>query len=1046
MPLASPSWRSSPPPHLALLRAFAPQNISHRLDELEQSIHALREAQERAFRAVSADVVARGATREHVNVNHLISSNRYINETTGRRRLDGAPPSTKLNGLKSVTITKDSGIQVTFNTLGWTKYDDGTVVIHGDMGRNLIYRPGYEPYLEEPKHRVATASAAAAAASRRRLQQAIDPATGEAAPSRAARRQLWWWNSAPPSPPPAPPPPAAAQVAAESSSELCTDKAPSLCRACVNAADPWCAENEWDENCKAVCVGKTEYSTAGCGAECSEQISDVSGELDTQTATNPAVDCVLSEWSAPGQCQFKSGSPTCFAERRRTILTHPQGGAACAALVSLEPCDCPAVCGDGHLVSPEECDDANPFGGDGCNAACEVEPGYACGGAPSSCAAAACGDGIRVAAEACDDGNGVGGDGCSAACEVEVYFDCDAPLGGRTQCECMRVRKDWNDLRDDERERYVRAVNGLKAAGVYDHFVATHAYAPNKDFAHGSSGFLPWHRKYLLEFENALRAVGPEFRCVTVPYWDWAEETLRCEADAGCAAFNSKSLILNAFGGPGDVSCMTAPHSGTVAETNASRAKGCHGKETWGSTGAEAKLDKGIPANAVGCVTSGPFANWMAPAYPETKETTSTCLSRGVNWDISSQGYLTGPLRLQEIITSHAGYGTTDGFRAFLEGNPHANPHNLLGGHIRSFSSPADPLFWSHHAFIDKIWDMWQNCHDYDEIPKHNLTASSYTSTGQGDGLDEDMPFGFPPATRSSGPTHCYPSVSACAGCVHANDGWCASNAWDDVCIGFCTTPCAEPCGAPTAPPQRVESFIATWDAAHATPRHYHSIHALGDADSYLYAPDELDARLRASSSICSFVETMHHGQAWKSRRRRRRAQAAAGLTPPCPPRAVSHCDNSCAHDADGACDDGGAGAEYAACDFATDCDDCGATCECAGGLMWSADYSGCVSIHWQHQPADEETVAASDYFSGLQDKLMADSIYVKPADKAGDVAAKMTRRECELLYNAKNGVVRIDDARTADSFTNRFLRGWNLTASIALGVVDDPCSHVVGR
>ena len=75
---------------------------------------------------------------------------------------------------------------------------------------------------------------------------------------------------------------------------------------------------------------------------------------------------------------------------------------------------------------------------------------------------------------------------------------------------------------------------------------------------------------------------------------------------------------------------------------------------------------------------------------------------------------LTGSIRLREIITSweeYGGSGWSGGFRSTLEGTPHANPHNLLGGHIRSFSSPADPLFFSHHAFIDKVWDMWQNCH-----------------------------------------------------------------------------------------------------------------------------------------------------------------------------------------------------------------------------------------------------------------------------------------------------------------------------------------------
>jgi len=99
-------------------------------------------------------------------------------------------------------------------------------------------------------------------------------------------------------------------------------------------------------------------------------------------------------------------------------------------------------------------------------------------------------------------------------------------------------------------------------------------------------------------------------------------------------------------------------------------------------------------------VTTGPFKHWIdhhtaisiTPAAP-------TCLSRGINWNIHSQGGLTGAVRLQEIIATNDKYsfvsgGYTRGFRPTLEGTPHANPHNLLGGHIRSFSSPADPIFF----------------------------------------------------------------------------------------------------------------------------------------------------------------------------------------------------------------------------------------------------------------------------------------------------------------------------------------------------------------
>ena len=46
-----------------------------------------------------------------------------------------------------------------------------------------------------------------------------------------------------------------------------------------------------------------------------------------------------------------------------------------------------------------------------------------------------CGDGVRQADEACDDGNAAAGDGCDAACGIEPCFACmEGPLGGPSQC------------------------------------------------------------------------------------------------------------------------------------------------------------------------------------------------------------------------------------------------------------------------------------------------------------------------------------------------------------------------------------------------------------------------------------------------------------------------------------------------------------------------------------------------------------------------------------------------------------------------------------
>jgi fibro-slime domain-containing protein len=92
----------------------------------------------------------------------------------------------------------------------------------------------------------------------------------------------------------------------------------------------------------------------------------------------------------------------------------------------------PTGCGDGVATPAETCDDGNTLGGDGCSAACRVEPGFKCSGSPSKCSRTTCGDGKKEGSESCDDGNTVPFDGCSEDCQVEPA--CKSGEGCASQC------------------------------------------------------------------------------------------------------------------------------------------------------------------------------------------------------------------------------------------------------------------------------------------------------------------------------------------------------------------------------------------------------------------------------------------------------------------------------------------------------------------------------------------------------------------------------------------------------------------------------------
>ena len=62
-------------------------------------------------------------------------------------------------------------------------------------------------------------------------------------------------------------------------------------------------------------------------------------------------------------------------------------------------------------------------------------------------------------------------------------------------------------------------------------------------------------------------------------------------------------------------------------------------------------------------------------------------------------------------LTAAMAMGTFPSFQATLEGVVHGSVHNAVGGDMATASSPADPLFWLHHANLDRLWSEWQVTH-----------------------------------------------------------------------------------------------------------------------------------------------------------------------------------------------------------------------------------------------------------------------------------------------------------------------------------------------
>ena len=313
-----------------------------------------------------------------------------------------------------------------------------------------------------------------------------------------------------------------------------------------------------------------------------------------------------------------------------------------------------------------------------------------------------------------------------------------------TSTRDTRLRKNVTALTIAERKDFVDAVLALKRArspydsslSYYDQFVqwhkdryvcnpAEHADASTMQMVHAGPMFLPWHREFLRRFEDALREVSG--KPITVPYWDWTDpESVNPD--------NPHSVFRDDFMGG----------SGSPSEEYA--------------------------------VTTGPFrkGEWTLNVHPE-----------GAFWAPSKTVYLTRNLGNVSTLPTKAEVGEAFGaaeydvppfnltsdrrrsFRNALEGEfaaytmacgadgwmgPHPSDpgtpgtsnrftlhnmvHNWVGGAIsqgdprtarrgtmRLSTSPNDPVFFLHHANVDRLWSEWQARHPgrtYEPKTGHN--------------------------------------------------------------------------------------------------------------------------------------------------------------------------------------------------------------------------------------------------------------------------------------------------------------------------------------
>ncbi len=101
----------------------------------------------------------------------------------------------------------------------------------------------------------------------------------------------------------------------------------------------------------------------------------------------------------------------------------------------------------------------------------------------------------------------------------------DGDSGGETATDDTLLRKDIDELTDEELENFKYAFKKLKEdrPGVFARHVSLHNGSAGP-CEHGNDLFLPWHRAHLYFFEQDLRAIDPPRTAnVRLPYWNWTK-------------------------------------------------------------------------------------------------------------------------------------------------------------------------------------------------------------------------------------------------------------------------------------------------------------------------------------------------------------------------------------------------------------------------------------------------------------------------------------------------------------------------------------------
>ncbi|KAF5348693.1 hypothetical protein D9758_006865 [Tetrapyrgos nigripes] len=271
------------------------------------------------------------------------------------------------------------------------------------------------------------------------------------------------------------------------------------------------------------------------------------------------------------------------------------------------------------------------------------------------------------------------------------------------QAECTNpsVRKEWRTLSAAERTEWIEAVKCLgklpnsgtfqqtvfpddiaaynSSGSWYDDFVYMHMDLNHR--IHVTGFFLPWHRWYVQVYENTLKE-----KCGYTgvsPYWDWASDS----ADVKGSSIFDADVEISGLGGWGNLSNDAEVYDGGFSDF---------------------KLTYPVPHQLRRNFTLQPYIGLDETFFTEPYLYANESFTQSV---------------VDHMVNNYV--GDYKGFQQYMEGweGPHGSVHLTLGGDLGGTCpdfapstcvggptfSANEPIFWFHHAMVDKVWYDWQN-------------------------------------------------------------------------------------------------------------------------------------------------------------------------------------------------------------------------------------------------------------------------------------------------------------------------------------------------